>query len=131
MRHVRKLATFMLVAGVGLASATGVAAQQGPEVPEAEPIEVTHELLERFTAVYPEVMGVAQSAQAALAAAESAEDAQAIQAEAQQRIARVLDEGDMTAAEYEAVVTRLNADEELRAEFQEMLEEHLAEREDG
>lgn len=121
----------MLVAGLGMASATGVAAQQGPEVQEAEPIEVTQELLERFTAVYPDVMAIAQSAQAAMATVETAEEAQAIQAEAQQRLAAVFEEGEVTVAEYEAVVTRLNSDAELRAEFEEMLEKHLAEREDG
>lgn len=130
MKHVRKVMTFLMVAGLGMASATGATAQDAPEH-QHEPIEVTAELLERFTAVYPTVMGVAQSAQAELATVETAEQAQAIQAEAQQRITEVLTEAEITVAEYEAVVTRLNEDEELRGEFERMLEAQMMERDGG
>lgn len=126
MRQVRKLAMFLLVAGVGMAVATEATAQE-PPMQAAPAIEVTPELLERFVDVYPSVMEVAQSAQAQMASVETAEEAQAIQADAQQQIAAVLEEGEVTAEEYEAVVTRLNQDEELRTEFEAMLEARMQE----
>lgn len=99
------------------------AAAQQPIPQEQEAIEVTDELLDRFVAVYPAVVEVAQAAQVELASAETAEEAQAIQADAQTRVTGVLEEGDMTVEEYEAVVTRLNDDPELMAEIQQRLEE--------
>lgn len=125
MRQIRNVAMFLLAAGVGLASATAVSAQE-PVVPDAEPIEVTPELLERFVEVYPAVMGAAQSAQAAMATVETPEEAQRIQSQAQQQITELLTEADLSVQEYEAVVARLNQDEELRAEFEQLLEAHLA-----
>lgn len=123
MRHVRKVMAFMLVAGVGLANAGDATAQE--VVHDHADIEITEELLEQFTAVYPTVMGVAQSAQAELATVETAEEAQAIQSAAQEEITRVLTEAELSVTDYEAVVMRLNEDEELRAEFERMLEEQM------
>jgi len=139
MKYGRLFGALTLVAGVGFASATGVAAQepvpadpvpQEPvevEIHEHPQIEITEELMERFVVVYPTVMEIAQEAQVELATVETPEDAQAIQASAQERIAAILAESDVTVEEYEAVVARLNEDEELRLEFEQMLEEHLAE----
>lgn len=121
MRYGRFMAAFTVMAALGFGAAAETEAQQVP-VPQEEQIEVTTELLERFVGVYPAVMGIAQSAQAQLATAESPEDAHAIQAEAQQQITATLDEADFTVAEYEAVVAVLNQDEELRNEFQALLE---------
>lgn len=120
MRYGRAMAAFAVVAALGF-GATAVEAQ---EVPASAPeqVEVTTEVLERFVAVYPAVMGIAQAAQSQLATAESPEAAQAIQAQAQQQIAATLDEAEFTVAEYEAVVTVLNEDEALRAEFEALLE---------
>lgn len=129
MRHVRKFATFLLVAGVGMATATGASAQQ-PEAHDHDPIEITEELLERFVKVYPSVMGVAQEAQMAMSTVETAEEAQAIQTEAQQQITMVLAEAEVTVQQYEAVVMHLNEDEEMRGKFEQMLQEYMA-RQDG
>lgn len=122
MRNVRFL-TALAVAGGLFFAAPDAGVAQDPAVPEQqEAVEVTDELVDRFVAVYPAVVEVAQVAQNELATAETPEEAQAIQAEAQTRITAVLEEGDLTVMEYEAVVTRLNEDPELLAEVQERLE---------
>lgn len=149
MKYGRLLGAMMLVAGLGFVSAANLVAQEQvpqepvpqeepqevpqepvpeePAVLEAEAVEITTELLERFVEVYPTVMEIAEATQVDLATAESTEEAQAIQAAAQERIASILAEADVTVEEYEAVVARLNEDEELRHEFEQMLEERQAE----
>lgn len=111
----------MAVAGGLVFGAPEAGVAQEPAVPQERAVEVTDELVDRFVAVYPAVVEVAQVAQMELATAETPEAAQAIQAEAQTQIATVLEEGDVTVVEYEAVVTRLNDDPELLAEVQERL----------
>jgi hypothetical protein len=130
MRYGRVLTAFMMVAALGFAAAGQVEAQEVH--PEAhQQVEVTTEVLERFVEVYPEVMGIAQAAQVELATAESPEAAQRIQAQAQQEIAATLEAAEFSVAEYEAVVAVLNEDEELRAEFEAMLEARMGEGTDG
>lgn len=122
MKWMRGMTALAAAGMLALAVPTDATAQQ--PVPQGqEAIEVTDDLLDRFVAVYPAVVEVAQAAQVELASAETAEEAQAIQADAQTRVTGVLEEGDMTVEEYEAVVTRLNDDPELMAEIQERLEE--------
>lgn len=122
-----KLTRMMAVVAFAMAASLGVPAAadaQDPAPPVQErQIEVTDELLGRFVAVYPAVVNVAQAAQNQLATAENAEAAQKIQADAQMRVGEILEEGEITPLEYEAVVTRLNDDPELMAKFEEMLEE--------
>lgn len=120
MSKVRFMAA-MAVAGGLVFGAPEAGVAQEPAVPQERAVEVTDELVDRFVAVYPAVVEVAQVAQMELATAETPEAAQAIQAEAQTQIATVLEEGDVTVVEYEAVVTRLNDDPELLAEVQERL----------
>lgn len=131
MRFAGIMATIAAAGGLILAAPGAVEAQdpvpQDPIPQEQATVEVTEDLLERFVAVYPAVVEVAQTAQAELATVEDAEAAQAIQAEAQRSITAVLDDGGVSVGEYEAVVMRLNADEELRAEVEEMLLEQQAE----
>lgn len=121
--RVRNVVGALALAGViGLGLPAGVAAQE--QVPAQQPaVEVTDELLERFVAVYPEVVNVAQVAQTQLAAVETPEEAQEIQAEAQAQITAVIQEGDLSPEEYEAVVMELNNDPERRAQFEAMLAE--------
>lgn len=119
--------TAMLAMG-GLALATPDAAMAQQPVPEQqEPVEVTEDLLDRFVAVYPSVVEVAQTVQTELATAETAEEAQAIQADAQASITTILEDGEMTVREYEAVVMRLNDDPELMAEVEARLMEQAEE----
>lgn len=126
MKFARVLTAIAAAGMLAVAMPTDSAAQE-PVPQEQEVIEVTDELLDRFVAVYPAVVEVAQAAQVELATAETAEEAQAIQADAQTRVTTVLEEGEMSVLEYEAVVTRLNEDPELMAEIQERLEEEQPE----
>lgn len=123
MRFARSVLAAALVAACAL-SAPAVAEAQQPAPPtQQEPIEVTDELLERFAGVYPAVVNVAQETQTQLSAAETAEEAQAIQADAQTRIAEILDQGEVTPREYETVVMRLNDDPAMMARFEEIIAE--------
>lgn len=124
MRFGRWLGAMTVV--VGLSAVPGLAAAQEelPAPPQEEAIEVTEDLLERFVAVYPSVVEVAQTAQAQLGTADTDEEAQEIQQAAQEQVAELLEQGGLTVPEYEAVVARLNEDAELRAE----VEQRLAER---
>lgn len=126
MSYTRFLTVLAVAGGVVLGAPTNGTAQEVP-VPE-EQVEVTDELVERFVAVYPAVVEVAQTAQAELSTAETPEQAHAIQLQAQEQMTVILDEGDLTAEQYEAVVTRLNDDPALLAEVQERLQ---AEQEGG
>lgn len=126
MRFAGILTVIAAAGGLVLAAPGAVEAQQAAPQ-EQEVVEVTDDLLERFVAVYPEVVEVAQTAQAELAAAETPEAAQAIQAEAQTAIAAVLENGEVTVTEYEAVVTRLNEDPALMDQVQTMLLEQEVE----
>jgi len=121
MRWGRLLTALMAAGGLFFAAPDGAMAQEQAVPQPQQAVEVTDELVDRFVAVYPAVVEVAQVAQSELATAETPEEAQAIQAEAQTRIIAVLEEGGVTVAEYEAVVMRLNADPELLAEVQERL----------
>jgi len=116
-----------LTCAIALAAAADLQAQD-PQPPAQTPtaqeqVEVTDELLERFVDVYPQVLEASQRAQAELATATDPEAAQAIQARAEETIMTVLDEEEMSPAEYQAVVSTLRDDEELRERFMSMLEE--------
>lgn len=122
-KWMRMLMMLVVVGAAGAVLPGSVDGQEPIPPVEQEGIEVTDELLERFVAVYPAVVSVAQAAQNQMARAETAESAQQIQADAQMRVAELLNEGEITPVEYEAVVVELNEDPELMAKFEEMLEE--------
>jgi hypothetical protein len=82
---------------------------------------VTTEVLERLVSVYPLVVAIADDAKPRIADAETDAVARAIEELAKNRIEAVLEGADLTPAQYMATVRVLNADEELRAEFQRML----------
>lgn len=126
MKAAGILTTIVAMGGLALATPDAAVAQEA--VPQQqETVEVTEDLLDRFVAVYPSVVQVAQAVQGELANAETAEEAQAIQADAQAQITTILDDGDLTVAEYEAVVMRLNDDPELMAEVEARLMEQAEE----
>lgn len=120
MSYTRFLTAVAVAGGLMFAIPAQGTAQEVP-VPQ-EQVEVTDELVDRFVAVYPAVVEVAQTAQAELSTADTPEQAHAIQVEAQEQMTVILDEGDLTAEQYEAVVTRLNDDPALLAEVQERLQ---------
>lgn len=123
MRYGRILPAMMMAAALLLAGAAQMEAQQPPAPQEQEQVEVTDELLERFVEVYPDMYEINQAAEQELANVTDPAEAQAVQARAQSQMIETLEEGEITVPEYEAVVQALNTDEELRAQFEEMMEE--------
>ena len=121
MKLTRSVFAAALLAACALSAPAVVEAQQSAPPTEQDPVDVTGELLERFVGVYPAVVNVARATQNQMSAAETAEEAQAIQADAQTRIAEILEQGEVTPREYEAVVSRLNDDPAMMARFEEML----------
>jgi hypothetical protein len=123
MRYGRFLPAMMMAAALLLAGAGQMDAQQPPTPQQQQQVEVTDELLERFVDVYPDMYNINQAAEQELANVTDPAEAQAIQARAQSQMIATLEEGEISVPEYEAVVQALNTDEELRAKFEEMMEE--------
>jgi hypothetical protein len=118
----------VLTLAIALPAGADCVQAQDPQAPAQPPaaeeqVEVTEELLERFVDVYPQVLEASQQAQAELATTTDPEQAQAIQARAEDTIMTVLEEEEMSPAEYQAVVYALRDDEELRERFMVMLQE--------
>jgi hypothetical protein len=118
----------VLTFAIALPAGTDAIQAQDPQAPAQAPaaqeqVEVTEELLERFVDVYPQVLEASQKAQAELATTTDPEQAQAIQARAEETIMTVLEEEEMSTAEYQAVVYALRDDDELRERFMVMLQE--------
>jgi hypothetical protein len=115
---------------IALALASAATAQQatrtgavGAAPDRAEdPIQVTHDVLERFATVYPVVVALAEEARPRIETAETEPVARAVREQLEDRIILVLAAADFTFSDYYTVVRRLNADEELRAEFQRLLD---------
>lgn len=122
MRYVRIIPAFLVAMALVLAGAGHAEAQQ-PQMPQQQEIEVTDELLERFVGVYPDMYEINQSVEQELATVSDPAEAQAVQARAQARMIETLEEGEISVPEYEAVVQALNTDEELRAQFEEMIDD--------
>jgi hypothetical protein len=116
----------IMVAAVALAALlvsglTSTAAAQTNGAPVEDPIEITTGLLERLAAVYPVVSAIAADAEPRIAAAETEAVARAIQETTEDQIIAVLEEVELTAAEYVSAIRRLNADPALRDRFVRML----------
>lgn len=109
-------AAFLLFAGAGQAEAQVPEQQATPDPPDREEL-VT------FTEAYIAVTEVRMELNEKLGQAADPEEANALQQEAQQEMVAVLDEHDMAPERYGEITTVLNADAELRAEFEEIYEE--------
>ncbi|MFW5952301.1 MAG: DUF4168 domain-containing protein [Gemmatimonadota bacterium] len=121
MRVVTVVAALSMAVGLGLVSATDVAAQEMPQEQEAP--DVSDEELERFVEVYPEVVEISRAAQTELGQTSDPEDAQAIQEEANAEIEEELEDVGMDFEEYDGIVRALNTDPELLQRFEELMEE--------
>lgn len=108
---------FVLMAGAGQAHAQVPAEQQElPDPPDSEEL-VT------FTEAYIEVTEIQTELSEQVAEAESQEVASQLQQEANEQILGILEEKELEADRYREITMVLNADEELRAEFQEIYQE--------
>lgn len=106
-------AALVLLAGVGHADAQTPPAQETPDPPDREEL-VT------FTEAYIDVTEVQTELSEQVAEAETPEEANALQEEANEEILGILEEKELEADRYREITMVLNADEELRAEFQEI-----------
>jgi hypothetical protein len=98
-------------------------AQEMPDPPDRE------ELVE-FTKAYLEVMEVREEMEERMMGAATQEEAQQIQMEANQKMVAVIEEHEFTPQRYTEITNILNADEELREEFEQIYRE-LIEDKDG
>lgn len=107
-------AAFVLLAGMGSVDAQVPTEQQEmPEPPEREEL-VT------FTEAYIDVTVVQTELGEEVAQAESPEEANELQQEANEEILGILEEHELEAERYREITMVLNADEELRADFEEI-----------
>lgn len=118
INHLVAFATLSLLA---LVAAPQLEAQQAGDPPDSEEL-VT------FTKTYIEVMDVRAEMEAEVAQATSQEEAQQIQEQANQEMAAIIHDHDLTPERYGEITAALNADEELLQEFQEIYTELLEER---
>ncbi len=118
MKSVAPLFSLMLLV---LLAAPHIAAQEIPDPPDRE------ELVE-FTKAYLEVMEVREEMEERMMRAATQEEAQEIQMEANHMMVAVIEDYDFTPQRYTEITNILNADEELREEFEEIYIELLEER---
>lgn len=109
-------AAFLLAAGANQAEAQVPAQQEMPETPD-RPELVT------FTEAYIAVTEVRMELNEELGDVTDPETANALQQEAQEEMMTVLEEHELTPERYGEITTVLNADAELRSEFEEIYEE--------
>ncbi|MEX2466557.1 MAG: DUF4168 domain-containing protein [Gemmatimonadota bacterium] len=93
-----------------------VTAQAAPDVPDDQELEA-------FTEAYFEISQVRDQMSPELAAAETAEEANQLQQQANDRMMGILENHGMSVERYSEITTLLNADEELRAEFEALYSE--------
>ena len=101
----------LLVPGIGV---------QAQALDQEMPDPPSQEELVTFTEAYIEVIQVQDDLNQRISAAESQEAANALQEEANQEVMTILDEHDLEPDRYREITVVLNADAELRAEFEEI-----------
>lgn len=105
------------------ASATPVQAQQQQQMMQQQQnIEINDDMLSDFVDAMGSVQQISNKYAEQFQSAEDAEQAQQIQRKAQEEMVAAVEESGLTAAEYNAIVQRVQQDEELRAKLQEMTE---------
>ena len=87
--------------------------------------------LEVFVETYVDIQEVREDVERQMALVTSEEEAAALQAQANERMGAALEENDFTIERYTEITNILNADEELRLEFQQKYQEALEERDPG
>jgi hypothetical protein len=103
--------------------ASSASAQQASP-PDSQELEV-------FVETYVDIQEVREDVERQMALVTSEEEAAALQAQANERMGAALEENDFTIERYTEITNILNADEELRLEFQQKYQEALEERDPG
>lgn len=117
---MRTKLTSVLTAAFVLLAAVGHAEAQVPQPQEELPDPPDREELVTFTEAYVDVEEVQLELSEEVAQAETPEEANALQEEANEEILGILEEKELEVERYREITMVLNADEELRAEFQEI-----------
>ncbi|WP_404409396.1 DUF4168 domain-containing protein [Pseudidiomarina marina] len=120
-----------LFASASVVSATAVAqqqqqgqaqAQQEQMMQQQQDIELTDGMLESFVVAMNNVQEISNKYSERFQSAEDAEEAQEIQRKAQEEMVAAVNDSGLSPQEYNAIVQRVQQDEELRARLQEMTE---------
>ena len=129
---LKSAATAVALLAMGLLVLPGAVQAQDvqpqPDAQQQPPSPPDHEELVRFTEAMLDVTEVQEELQQTLAGIENPEEASQVQQQANLEMEEILDEHDLTAQRYSEVVTVLDMDPELNAEFQQILDEILEER---
>lgn len=118
-----------LFTSASVVSATAVAQQQGQAQAQQEQmmqqqqdIELTDGMLESFVVAMNNVQEISNKYSERFQSAEDAEEAQEIQRKAQEEMVAAVNDSGLSPQEYNAIVQRVQQDEELRERLQEMTE---------
>lgn len=115
-----------LFASASVVSATAVAQQQGQAqeqmMQQQQNVEITEGMLESFVVAMSNVQEISNKYSEQFQSAEDAEQAQEIQRKAQEEMVAAVNDSGLSPQEYNAIVQRVQQDEELRARLQEMTE---------
>ena len=110
---------------------SGSAAMAAPQAAQAEQeqmmqqqqsLELTDAMLEKFVTAMSSVQEISSKYSEQFQSAEDAEQAQEIQRKAQEEMVAAVNDSGLSPQEYNAIVQRVQQDEELRARLQEMTE---------
>ncbi|RZQ55752.1 hypothetical protein CWI82_00095 [Pseudidiomarina tainanensis] len=115
-----------LFASASVVNATAVAQQQGQAqeqmMQQQQNVEITEGMLESFVVAMSNVQKISNKYSEQFQSAEDAEQAQEIQRKAQEEMVAAVNDSGLSPQEYNAIVQRVQQDEELRARLQEMTE---------
>lgn len=124
---MRKTMTALAIAALFSGSAAMAAPQQaGAEqqqmAQQQQAIELTDGMLENFVVAMGSVQEISAKYSEQFQNAEDAEQAQEIQRKAQEEMVAAVNDSGLSPEEYNAIVQRVQQDEELRTRLQEMTE---------
>lgn len=124
---MKKTMTALAIAALFSSSAVMAAPQQAQAEQEQmmqqqQSVELTDAMLEKFVAAMSSVQEISSKYSEQFQSAEDAEQAQEIQRKAQEEMVAAVNDSGLSPQEYNAIVQRVQQDEELRARLQEMTE---------
>lgn len=124
---MRKTMTALAIAALFSGSAAIAAPQQAQAeqqqmAQQQQSIELTDGMLENFVTAMGSVQQISAKYSEQFQNAEDAEQAQEIQRKAQEEMVAAVNDSGLSPQEYNAIVQRVQQDEELRARLQEMTE---------
>jgi len=112
--YARRLPLLAAVAAISMLAPASAFAQTPVQEPDQEELET-------FAEAFVEVAEVREEMTPRILQAQSPEEATELQAEADERVIGVLGEHELDAAQYNGMIQLLSSDEELRAEFEEIV----------